>query len=113
MGFKLGAVAALKSAEMFQSAGVKAYWQCTILVLGCLVVVCSVALAIFVRKPPAARLAAQRGADDRIAARLDLRGTPGRLAGGHRDLRGLHLDAGGPHLHGDAVRPAGVGGHRA
>ena len=45
-GFKLGGVAALKSAEMFQNAGVEAYWQATFLVLGGVVVACSAALVL-------------------------------------------------------------------
>ena len=80
-GFKLGGVAALKSAEFFQNAGVESYWQATFLVLGGLVVACSVALALFVREAPAAaRLVAQAATDDRIASRLNLAGGSGRNA---------------------------------
>ena len=79
-GFKLGGVAALKSAEFFQNAGVESYWQATFLVLGGLVVACSVALALFVREAPAERLVAQAATDDRIASRLNLAAGSGRTA---------------------------------
>ena len=80
-GFKLGGVAALKAAEMFQNAGVEAYWQAAFLVLGGVVAACSVALALFVPEDSgASRLAAQAATDERIAARLDLMGGRGRAA---------------------------------
>ena len=80
-GFKLGGVAALKSAEFFQNVGVESYWQATFLVLGGLVVACSVALAILVREAPAAsRQVAQTATDDRIASRLNLAAGSGRTA---------------------------------
>ena len=80
-GFKPGGVIALKTASAFQNAGVENYWQATFLVLGGLVILCSIGLVLFVREaPPAGRIAAQAEDDDRIAARLALSGGLGRAA---------------------------------
>ena len=80
-GFKLGGVIALKTASAFQNAGVENYWQATFLVLGGLVILCSIGLVLFVREAaPAGRVAAQAEDDDRIAARFALYGGLGRAA---------------------------------
>ena len=80
-GFKLGGVIALKTASAFQNAGVENYWQATFLVLGGLVILCSIGLVLFVcETPPAGRIAAQAEDDDRIAARFALSGGLGRAA---------------------------------
>ena len=80
-GFKLGGVVALKTASAFQNAGVANYWQATFLVLGVVVILCTVALVLVVRETsPAARVAAQAEADERIAAQLGLSGGLGRVA---------------------------------
>ena len=78
-GFKLGGVVALKAAAAFQNAGVENYWQATFLVLGVVVILCSIGLVLCVRETsPAERVAAQAEEDDRIAAHLDLSGGLGR-----------------------------------
>ena len=80
-GFKLGGAIALKTASAFQNAGVENYWQATFLVLGVVVILCSIGLVLFVREAsPAARAAAQAEAEDRIAAQIALSGRPGRAA---------------------------------
>ena len=80
-GFKLGGVVALKTAAALQNAGVENYWQATFLVLGVVVILCTVALVLVVRETsPAARVAAQAEADERIAAQLGLAGGLGRAA---------------------------------
>ena len=80
-GFKLGGVVALKAAAAFQSAGVENYWQATFLVLGVVVILCSIGLVLCVRETsPAERVAAQAEEDDRIASRLGLSGGLGRAA---------------------------------
>ena len=80
-GFKLGGVVALKTASAFQNAGVENYWQATFLVLGVVVILCSIGLVLCVRETsPAERVAAQAEEDDRIAAHLDLSGGLGRAA---------------------------------
>ena len=79
-GFKLGGVVALKTAAAFQNAGVETYWQATFLVLGVVVILCGIGLVAFVSEtPPVERIAAQAEEDDRIAARFDLSGGPGRV----------------------------------
>ena len=79
-GYKLGGVVALETAEAFQAAGVVDYWQATFLVLGIVVVLCSIALS-FVHEPaPAERIAAQEEDEARIAARLEVPGPLGRAA---------------------------------
>ena len=80
-GYKLGGVVALKTAAAFQNAGVENYWQATFLVLGVVVILCSIGLVLCVRETsPAERVAAQAEEDDRIAAHLDLSGGLGRAA---------------------------------
>ena len=78
-GYKLGGVVALKTASAFQNAGVENYWQATFLVLGVVVILCSIGLVLCVcETSPAERVAAQAEEDDRIAAHLDLSGGLGR-----------------------------------
>ena len=79
-GYKLGGVVALETADAFQAAGVADYWQATFLVLGIVVVLCSIGLA-FVHEPaPIERIAAQAEDEARIAARLEVPGPIGRVA---------------------------------
>ena len=78
-GHKLGGVVALKTAEIFQNAGVENYWQATFLVLGVVVVLCMIGLT-FVREPsPAERVTTQAEDDDRIAGRFGPSGGRGRF----------------------------------
>ena len=79
-GYKLGGIVALETAQAFQNAGVEDYWQATFLVLGVVVVLCTIGLS-FVREPPAAeRVAAQAEDENRIASRLAVSGPIGRAA---------------------------------
>lgn len=77
-GYKLGGVAALNTAEVFQSAGVENYWQITFLVMGLVIISCNVALMFVPEQPPAERGVAQSADDQMIAAQLGLRGVFGR-----------------------------------
>ena len=79
-GYKLGGAVAFEVADVLQRAGVADYWQMTFLVLGVVVILCSIGL-MFVREAPAtARAAAQAEEQRRVSVRLGLAGSPGALA---------------------------------
>ncbi len=78
-GFKLGGVAALETAQAFETAGVEHYWQATFLVMGVLVILCNIGLA-FVREAPTDPRAAAQAEDERsVASRLGMSGPMGRV----------------------------------
>ena len=69
-GYKLGGVVALNVAEFFQQLGFENYWQITFLVLGILIISCSIGL-IFVNEPqPIERMESQKQTDKMIEEKL-------------------------------------------
>ena len=69
-GYKLGGVIALKVAEYFQILGVENYWQLTFLVLGIVVIACSIGL-MFVHEPQQIkRQESQKKTDEFIEGKL-------------------------------------------
>ena len=69
-GYKLGGVVALNVAEFFQLLGFENYWQITFLVLGILIISCSIGL-IFVNEPqPIERIESQKQTDKMIEEKL-------------------------------------------
>ncbi len=69
-GYKLGGVVALNVAEFFQQLGFENYWQITFLVLGILIISCSIGL-IFVNEPqPIERMESQKQTDKLIEEKL-------------------------------------------
>ena len=79
-GFKLGGIVALVAADSLQQAGFANYWQLTFLIMGTLVVGCTIGLAIVHEAPATARIAAQTEDEERLATRLALPGAVGGMA---------------------------------
>ncbi len=72
-GYKLGGVAALFTAEYFESIGIANYWQATFLVLGAIIILMNIGL-IFVHEPiETNRQAKQKETDKIIAEKLKFR----------------------------------------
>ena len=69
-GYKLGGVIALNAAQYFQNAGFENYWQITFLILGILVIACSIGLMFVHEEQPTARQIAQRQTDQMIEDKL-------------------------------------------
>ena len=69
-GYKLGGVIALNAAEFFQNLGLENYWQITFLILGIVVIACSIGL-MFINEPqPTNRRDTQRKTDLMIENKL-------------------------------------------
>ena len=69
-GYKLGGVVALTSAEFFQSFGFENYWQITFLILGILIVACSIGLLFINETAHIDRKESQRRTDKMIEDKL-------------------------------------------
>ncbi len=79
-GFKLGGIVALVSADTLQQAGFANYWQLTFLVMGVVVIGCTLGLAMVHEPPAAGRIAAQAEDEQRLATRLAMPGLLGNAA---------------------------------
>ena len=69
-GYKLGGVVALTSAEFFQSFGFENYWQITFLILGILIIACSIGLMFINETAQIDRKESQRRTDKMIEDKL-------------------------------------------
>ena len=69
-GYKLGGVVALTSAEFFQSFGFENYWQITFLILGILIIACSIGLLFINETAQIDRKESQRRTDKIIEDKL-------------------------------------------
>ena len=69
-GYKLGGVVALTSAEFFQSFGFENYWQITFLILGILIIACSIGLMFINETAQTDRKESQRRTDKMIEDKL-------------------------------------------
>ena len=69
-GYKLGGVVALTSAEFFQSFGFENYWQITFLILGILIIACSIGLLFINETAHIDRKESQRRTDKMIEDKL-------------------------------------------
>ena len=69
-GYKLGGVVALTSAEFFQSFGFENYWQITFLILGILIIACSIGLMFINETAQIDREESQRRTDKMIEDKL-------------------------------------------
>ena len=69
-GYKLGGVVALTSAEFFQSFGFENYWQITFLILGILIIACSIGLMFINETTQIDRKESQRITDKMIEDKL-------------------------------------------
>ena len=69
-GYKLGGVAALTSAEFFQSFGFENYWQITFLILGILIIACNIGLMFINETAQTDRKESQRRTDKMIEDKL-------------------------------------------
>ena len=69
-GYKLGGVVALTSAEFFQSFGFENYWQITFLILGILIIACSIGLLFINETAQIDRKESQRRTDKMIEDKL-------------------------------------------
>ncbi len=79
-GFKLGGIVALVSADTLQQAGFANYWQLTFLIMGVVVIGCTLGLAMVHEAPAAGRIAAQAEDEQRLATRLAIPGLAGSAA---------------------------------
>ena len=69
-GYKLGGVIALNAAQYFQNAGFENYWQITFLILGIVVIACSIGLMFVHEEQPTERQMAQKQTDQMIEEKL-------------------------------------------
>ena len=69
-GYKLGGVVALTSAEFFQSFGFENYWQITFLILGILIIACTIGLMFINETSQIDRIESQRRTDKMIEDKL-------------------------------------------
>ena len=69
-GYKLGGVVALTSAEFFQSFGFENYWQITFLILGILIIACTIGLMFINETAQTDRKESQRRTDKMIEDKL-------------------------------------------
>ena len=69
-GYKLGGVVALTSAEFFQSFGFENYWQITFLILGILIIACTIGLMFINETSQIDRKESQRRTDKMIEDKL-------------------------------------------
>ena len=69
-GYKLGGVVALTSAEFFQSFGFENYWQITFLILGILIIACTIGLMFINETAHTDRKESQRRTDKMIEDKL-------------------------------------------
>ena len=69
-GYKLGGVVALTSAEFFQSFGFENYWQITFLILGILIIACTIGLMFINETTQIDRKESQRRTDKMIEDKL-------------------------------------------
>ena len=69
-GYKLGGVVALTSAEFFQSFGFENYWQITFLILGILIIACTIGLMFINETAQIDRKESQRRTDKMIEDKL-------------------------------------------
>ena len=69
-GYKLGGVIALNAAQYFQNAGFENYWQITFLILGIVIIACSIGLMFVHEEQPTERQIAQRQTDQMIEEKL-------------------------------------------
>ena len=69
-GYKLGGVVALTSAEFFQSFGFENYWQITFLILGILIIACTIGLMFINETEQIGRKESQRRTDKMIEDKL-------------------------------------------
>ena len=69
-GYKLGGVIALNAAEYFENAGFENYWQLTFLILGIVIIACSIGLMFVHEEQPTERQEAQRRTDEMIQNKL-------------------------------------------
>ena len=69
-GYKLGGVVALTSAEFFQSFGFENYWQITFLILGILIIACTIGLMFINETAQIDRRESQRRTDKMIEDKL-------------------------------------------
>ena len=69
-GYKLGGVIALNAAEYFENAGFENYWQLTFLILGIVIIACSIGLMFVHEEQPTERQEAQKRTDEMIQNKL-------------------------------------------
>ena len=69
-GYKLGGVVSLNAAEFFEQLGFENYWQITFLVLGIIIISCSIGLMFVNETQPIDRMESQRQTDKMIEDKL-------------------------------------------